>query len=287
MPTLLEAVFEFEDVKSFVQPVDVPPFWIEIAGVSNCDGRYYILREESVCIVCEYIIRGSGTLKVDDRTFYPGEGDMYILPMYARHEYYTDLDNPWVKIFFNLNGTGVSSMLKAFGLKDQILFHNCEEFYPLFEAFYAKTKEDIPLEELMEECSVLFMRLLQRLSNKVRKSHQNSSYSEEAEKLKEFIEKNINKELTVKEIAASIYRSPDYANKLFNRLYGTSPYAYYITVRIEKAKALLQHTSLSVREISERLGYKSSQYFSKQFHRVTGMTANCYRRMGQDISKSI
>lgn len=277
MPIMMEPVFDYEDVKSFMKPLDIPPFWIEMAGMSNCDERYHIVREESHVIVCEYIIRGSGTLHVDDRTFYPSAGDVYVLPKYSRHDYYTDPDDPWVKIFFNVYGNGVSSMLKLFDLKDQILFSNCEELYPLFEAFFAKTKEAIPVAEIMEECCTLYVRLLMKLHNKVQGTNQDSM---EIQMLKEFIEQNIHRELTIKEMSASIFRSRDYTNNLVKSYYNVSLYAYYINLRIEKAKALLQHTSLPVREISERLGYQNSQYFSKQFHKVTGVTPSYYRRTG-------
>ena len=52
---------------------------------------------------------------------------------------------------------------------------------------------------------------------------------------------------------------------------------YYIDVKITNAKALLLHTSLSIHQISENLGYKNDQYFSKQFHKVVGITATRYR----------
>lgn len=274
----LKPVYDYEDVKSFVEPVDMPPFWIEMAGVSNCDERYSIVREESKVIVCEYIISGSGTLVIDGQTYYPETGDVYVLPQFMRHEYHADPDNPWVKIFFNVQGTGVSALLKAFGVKDQVLFSNCEDLYPLFDAFFSKTKEQIPVEEIMEECCTLYVRLLMRLRNKIQKTNQDS---QEIQLLKEFIENNFDRELTIKEMASSIYRSRDYTNKLVKRYYNMSLYSYYINLRIEKAKALLQHTSISIREISERLGYQNSQYFSKQFRHVTGVTPSYYRRTGR------
>lgn len=280
MLDIIKPVYEYEDVKCFAKPVDIPPFWIEMAGVSNCDERYYIFREESPVAVCEYIIKGSGTLHVDGSTYHPKAGDVYVLPQYVRQEYYTDPNDPWVKMFFNIYGTGVPAILKAFGLKDKVLFSECEELHPMFEAFYKKTMEDIPVEWIMEECCALFIRLLMRLHNKMAEKSENSV---EAQTLKDFIDRNIHRELTIKEISDSIYRSPDYTNKLFKRHYEITPYAYYINLRIEKAKALLQHTSLSIQEISERLGYKNGQYFSKQFRHMVGMTASCYRRMEQGL----
>lgn len=275
MPKISKPLYDYEDVKCFARPVEKPPFWIEMAGVSNCDDKYAIFRKESRIYVCEYIIKGSGTVILNGNIYHPKAGDVYLLPQYARHEYYTDAQDPWVKVFFNVYGTAVSSMLNAFGLKDQVLFSNCEDVHPLFEQILLKTREDIPAEQIMKECSMLFTGILYHLHEKIKKTNESS---EEAQHLKEFIDKNVERELSIREIAGAIYRSPDYVNRLFKQNYGITPYAYYMNLRTENAKALLQHTSLSIREIAERLGYKNSQYFSKQFRYATGMTATMYRR---------
>lgn len=276
MMEMNKALYDYEDVKCFPKPVDMPPFWIEMAGVSHCDGNYHIVREDSKVCVCEYIMKGSGTLHIGGKTYHPQAGDIYILPEFGRHEYYTDPKEPWTKIFFNVRGTGVSSMLNTFEMKNKFLFSNCEEFYPIFEQMFSKTQENIPTEQIMVECCELFVRLLFSLYNKIKTA---DGMLEEAQRVKTFIENNVEREVSMKEIADSIYRSKDYTNKLFKRYYNVTPYAYHLNLRIEKAKALLQHTTMSVRQISEKLGYKNGKCFSKQFQYMTGMTASYYRKI--------
>lgn len=274
IPATMKSIYDFEDVKCF-KPNHTPVFWVEMTGISNCDGRYYISREDSDVLVCEYIIRGKGTLHVDGNTYYPASGDIYMIPLHSNHEYFSDDKDPWVKIFFNVYGTGIPSMLKAFGVTNRILFSDCEHLHPLFEEIYKKTHEELPVETIMEDCCGLFVKFLMRLQYKMEKPADNS---EEAQAVKNFIEHNIHRELTMKEIANSIFRSPDYVNKLFKHYYGTTPYAYYNELRISNAEALLLHTTLSIKEIAERLGYKSAHYFSKQFHHIKGVTASDFRR---------
>ncbi|MBQ8803905.1 MAG: helix-turn-helix domain-containing protein [Tyzzerella sp.] len=278
----MRAVYDYEDVKSFSKPIDIPPFWIEMAGISNCDETYRIFREHSKVCVCEYIIKGSGTLQIGEKTYHPKAGDIYILPEFERHEYYTNPKDPWTKIFFNVRGTGVSAMLNAFEMKNKILFSDCKELYPVFQKIFEKTKEDIDTEQIMIECCQLFVQLLFSLYNKAKTI---DATLEEAKKVKTFIENNIERELSMKEIADSIYRSKDYTNKLFKRYYNVTPYSYYVDLRIEKAKALLQHTTLTISQISEKLGYKNGKGFSKQFHYVTGMTASRYRQIEHGVKR--
>lgn len=279
LPETRKSVYEFEDVRCFPREDNLPAFWIEMSGVSNCDGRYYISRDNSDVVVCEYIIKGKGTLNVNGHIYYPTAGDIYILPEGTVHEYYADKTDPWVKIFFNLQGTAVMGMLEAFGLQDKILFYNCDALYSLFEEIYESTKEMVSTEKIMQKCCGLFARLLLGLHQK---EYKVVSASDEAQKVKEYIDRNIHRELKISEIAQYIFRSEVYVNRLFKNNYGITPYAYYIEQRISDAKALLKHTTMSVSEISERLGYPNSQYFSKQFHRIVGKTALQYRKQEEE-----
>ncbi len=108
MLEITKAVYDYEDVKCFPKPIDIPPFWIEMCGVSECDEKYHIVREDSKVCVCEYIIKGSGTLHISGKTYHPKAGDIYILPEFEKHEYYVNPKDPWTKIFFNVRGKGLS-----------------------------------------------------------------------------------------------------------------------------------------------------------------------------------
>ena len=87
-----------EEVFSFLR--DVPeqyPFYIEMAGISYCDGSYKITRNSSRFYVFEYILKGIGTVEINSEKFYPEEGDIYILPKESNHVYYSDSKKPWTK----------------------------------------------------------------------------------------------------------------------------------------------------------------------------------------------
>lgn len=267
-------MFDFEDVRLFAKPVPVPPFWVRLAGVSYCDATYFVAREHSEITVMEYIVSGTGTLTIGGETLHPSAGDVYILPKGSTHRYAADSKDPWVKIFINVCGTAVPSMLQGFGLQNQVLWQGCQEMYPIFSEMFETVQSNAPADVTMEKLGTLVMKLLWRLSTR-RSEH--SQEREEAEQLKEYIDANFQQDLTMDEIAGAIYRSNDYANKLFKRRFGITPYAYYIELKVSNAKALLQHTSLSIGQIAERLGYQSTPYFCRQFRRTTGMTASQFR----------
>ena len=73
-------------------------------------------------------------------------------------------------------------------------------------------------------------------------------------------------------IAAFVHMNPDYLSCLFHTKFHQTLSSYLNTARIDRAKDLLLHSSLSLNEISEKTGFSNSSYFHKQFKKTTGLT---------------
>ncbi|MBR5869014.1 MAG: helix-turn-helix transcriptional regulator, partial [Clostridia bacterium] len=69
-----------------------------------------------------------------------------------------------------------------------------------------------------------------------------------------------------------------YFRKTFESIHGTSPIQYLQTLRIAKAKAILQSDYTTIGQIAESVGYASIYHFSKTFRRVTGMSPTEYAK---------
>lgn len=66
--------------------------------------------------------------------------------------------------------------------------------------------------------------------------------------------------------------------RVFRSATGSPPLAWLIERRIERACSLLRHTDLTVTEIAFDCGFNDSNYFSRQFRKVTGGTPRDYRK---------
>ncbi|NLW11206.1 MAG: response regulator [Clostridiaceae bacterium] len=84
--------------------------------------------------------------------------------------------------------------------------------------------------------------------------------------------------ITLEEIGYKLNMTPEYLGTLFHREMGVTFSSYMKNCRINKAKELLCSTQLKLYEISERVGYSDSKYFSKVFREITGQLPNEYRR---------
>lgn len=83
--------------------------------------------------------------------------------------------------------------------------------------------------------------------------------------------------LDVAGLARVALMSPGHFSRQFRAVYGETPYAYLMTRRIERAKALLRRGDLSVTEVCLAVGCTSLGSFSARFTQLTGETPTAYR----------
>ncbi|MCS7458990.1 AraC family transcriptional regulator [Paenibacillus doosanensis] len=83
--------------------------------------------------------------------------------------------------------------------------------------------------------------------------------------------------LLIAELSEKLHVHRNYITSCFKQVYGMSPKHYLTKVRVEKAKKLLQETTMSVEEIAEELTFSSSAYFCKFFRMQVGSTPFQYR----------
>lgn len=91
------------------------------------------------------------------------------------------------------------------------------------------------------------------------------------------IRDNYSQPLGVNEIAKRLGVSRRTLERRFRRWMPRSAEAELIKVRLERGKELLRDTNLPIARISERVGFRSHEYFSNTFRRKLGLTPNQYR----------
>jgi signal transduction histidine kinase/DNA-binding response OmpR family regulator len=84
--------------------------------------------------------------------------------------------------------------------------------------------------------------------------------------------------LSREEIAVHVGLSQDYLTSCFHKELGLTPVAYLNRYRVQQARLLLKRTHKSVTEIALEVGFSGSSYFSRIFHRETGMSPADFRR---------
>ncbi len=97
------------------------------------------------------------------------------------------------------------------------------------------------------------------------------------ERVKEFLERNYDKRVSLEDVAELVYLSPKYLSRLFKEVTGIGFNQYRLARKMEKAREILTETGLTVNEISYRLGYRNMESFIRMFKKLIGLTPTQYR----------
>lgn len=104
------------------------------------------------------------------------------------------------------------------------------------------------------------------------------------EKATRYIMENYHRELSLIEVATYVNLSPYYFSRFFKENMGLNFSEQLLQIRIDKAKTLLCQNACSVKDVSYQVGFNDPNYFSKVFHKVTGIKASDYKSSNMLIS---
>lgn len=94
---------------------------------------------------------------------------------------------------------------------------------------------------------------------------------------REFIADNLERDLSLTEIASAVGLSPFHFARSFKQATGITPHQYLIKSRIERAKSLLLQTELPIVEVGFQVGFKNQSHFTTIFRRAARLTPKAYR----------
>jgi AraC family transcriptional regulator of arabinose operon len=101
--------------------------------------------------------------------------------------------------------------------------------------------------------------------------------AEPIQQMTAYIKNNIEKNITVKELADKMDIDPKRFYYLFQKDIGIPPKKYIMTYRIKRAKELLIDGKYSITEVAGMVGYEDVFYFSRIFKKNTGISPSLFR----------
>jgi len=93
----------------------------------------------------------------------------------------------------------------------------------------------------------------------------------------EYIQQNLEKNLSLADLAAVVCMSPYHFARLFRCSTGVPPHRFVVRQRIARARAFLATEELSIAQISGMVGFRTPSHFATVFRRVLGITPGAYR----------
>jgi AraC family transcriptional regulator len=94
----------------------------------------------------------------------------------------------------------------------------------------------------------------------------------------DYVHAHLGNDLGLVELASTTNLSPRHFSRLFRNTFGTTPYRYVMSERINQVKALLATKRLSIVEIVQILGFADQSHLTNVFKKATGVTPRQYQR---------
>ena len=162
------------------------------------------------------------------------------------------------------------------------------------EVACAKVPEDklLEVEEIFTKANGLgkdekaeFLSLYLSLMTTIKKYNTNKHQIVAYEKAKDcvfvaidYINKNYSSQINLSEICKKVLTSKYHFCRKFKNAVGMTVMDYLTYTRVVVAKKLLAEQNLTVSEVCERCGFLSISYFCQKFKKLTGKTANQYKK---------
>jgi len=93
----------------------------------------------------------------------------------------------------------------------------------------------------------------------------------------DYLSHRVGEPVSLDEFAEAAHLSVSRFAHLFTRETGLAPRRFVEQQRVERAKQLLELTSLPVNAVSRHVGFRSQFYFATRFKKLTGLTPSAYR----------
>ena len=93
-----------------------------------------------------------------------------------------------------------------------------------------------------------------------------------------YIHEHYAEPISRQDLARYVSMSEDYLTHCFRQELGMTPIAYLNRFRVSQARHLLAETDRSITAIALDVGFSTSGYFSRVFHREAGVSPEAFRR---------
>lgn len=92
-----------------------------------------------------------------------------------------------------------------------------------------------------------------------------------------FIEENYQRDLSLEKVAAAVHLSTWHLCHLFKSETGQTYVRHLKSIRMQRARQLLEDNLLSIKEVMNKVGMRDQSHFAKDFKRAYGLTPSAFR----------
>lgn len=247
-------------------------FYLTWCGHYYCTSNYFIKRETFPYLLLIFVREGIFHIEYRDMVFDAEKGDVVLLDCREPHYYHAADGLEFLYIHFD--GSNSHELCQYILEKSGPLIRQDNnvligrELYNIVD-FYRRDG----INNIVQTSGRIY-RLLEHL---LMADHPPLRTDSPIRDAIQYIRANLNRDITLAEIANAANLSPYYFAHCFKQETGFAPMEYVINTRLEHTKVLLARTTRPIADIAYEVGYSSASSLNNMFVKRTGMSPRQYR----------
>jgi len=254
--------------------------YMDSFSIFSNDAQSFTRRANYQSFLILYTYEGQGVLEYEGQSYQLSAGDGFIIDCMKPHFYKTE-GAFWKYGCLHFNGPMIPGLYQQFKHlnENSVLFSQ-----PLIGSYQATLEKLLTLYGEVHPCREALISnqinqlLTELLMERYNKEKLPKSTLEIIHDVVAHLENNYRAELSLDDLVQFSGLSKFYLSREFKKCTGFSPTDYLIHMRMEHAKTLLLSTTLTIVQISEMVGFRDSNHFSKLFKKKLGKTPGQFRK---------
>ena len=253
------------------------------ASITQCTNRWREYDYTPSYSKIYYIIKGEGRIVIEGKEYFPKPGQICIMPANVRQSYEVINENAYYKYWAHFTcksgGRSIFEIIDVPYIIDIASDATHTRLKKIFDDMICHYENktfisNLMLESLIRELLAIYL----QEAGIENVSIINTKNSDRQSTILKYIEDNIDKKISVEDIAGEVYLHPNYFIRYFKKSFGMSPARYINKRKMELSCRMLGESEMSVSEVAEELGYGDIYHFSKIFKNYTGFSPRYYKK---------
>jgi AraC-like DNA-binding protein len=227
-----------------------------------------------------YIGSGEGIFETENAKYRVGPGSMILILPGIRHRCCLTSELGWQEYWVGFRGNYFSRLFEEGVLSKNFVFFDVgisNRVISTYNRIFDEVRTQRPIYQLRISSEILS--LIATLLTHKQRQEKPDHYQKIVEKAKGLMALNLYGSIDMSDISNELGVCTSHFSKIFKTYTSMTPYQYYIDIKINEAKNLLEQGDVTVKEAAYRLGFEDQYYFSRLFKSKTGVTPKNWKKI--------